>query len=378
MRIGVNTRLFRTGRMEGVGWHAHEVIQRLVRDYPEVDFVFFFDGPAEESFLFGPNVQPVSLIPPARHPLLYLAWFEWSLPPAMRRYGVDLYFSPEPFLSLRSPVPAVTTVHDIAFVHFPEYVRGLTNRYYHHFFPRYFGRAQRMVAVSEYTRQDVVRHYGVPEEKILLGCNGCREVFRPLEEKEKKALRQKWTQGHPYFCYVGSIHPRKNVANLLRAFERFKQRSGLPHRLVLAGRMGWHEGETERAYRGNRFREHILLTGYQEEKELARILASSEGLAYPSRFEGFGVPLLEAMHSEVPILTSRASSLPEVAGEAALLVEPESVEDIAGGLQQLATQPNLREQLVAAGREQRQHYSWERAAQAAAQALGLKGRPATP
>lgn len=364
--------------MEGVGWHAYEVIRRLVRDHPDVEFVFFFDGPAEETFIFASNVRPVSLLPPARHPLLYLAWFEWSLPRAMRRHGVDLYFSPEPFMSLRSPVPAVTTVHDIAFVHFPQYVRGLTNHYYHYFFPRYLEQAQRMVAVSEFTRQDVVRHYGIPEDKVLLGCNGCREVFRPLQEEEKKALRQKWTQGQPYFCYVGSIHPRKNVANLLRAFEHFKQRSGLPHRLVLAGRMGWQGGETERAYRENRFREHILLTGYQEERELARILASSVGLTYASRFEGFGVPLLEAMHSEVPILTSRVSSMPEVAGEAALLVEPESVEDIAEGLHRLATQPDLREQLVQAGRKQRQLYSWDRAAAVAAQALGLKAQTTTP
>ena len=371
MRIGVNARLLIPGRMEGVGWYAHEVIFRLVGQFPEVEFVLFFDRPPDPQFIDAPNVTPVVLWPQARHPLLYLAWFEFSLPAALRRCDIDLYYSPEPFLSLRSDVPAVIALHDIAFLHFPNYVSRLTNWYYHFFFPRYFNKARRIVSVSEFTREDVVRHYGINRNRILVGGNGCRDGFVPLSAEDKSAVRERMTGGCPYFCYLGSVHPRKNVYRLIKAFEMFKVETGLPHHLVLAGRMGWKEKEIEKELRSNPFRDQITLTGYLPEPEPAQILGASDGLVYPSLFEGFGLPVLEAMYAEVPVLTSNVSSLPEVAGQAAILVDPESVADIARGLEVLVTRPEETTRLVRAGTQQRRLFSWEHAAKITAVSLGL-------
>lgn len=371
MRIGVNARLLIDGRMEGVGWYAHEVISRLVAMFPDIEFVLFFDRQPDPRFVYASNVRAVVLSPQARHPLLYLAWFEGALPAAMRAHEVDLFFSPEPFMSLRSDVPAVITVHDIAYVHFPQYISALTGLFYRVFFHRYMRKARQIVSVSGYTTEDVVEHYSISRDKFVQAGNGCRNSFAPLGESERQALRDRWAGGNPYFCYLGSIHPRKNTLHLIKAFEKMKVDTGCPHHLILAGRWGWKQKAVARALRQSPFRDAITLTGYLPEPEPARILAASDGLVYPSLFEGFGLPVLEAMHAEVPILTSSVSSMPEVAGEAAILVDPHSVDSIAAGMKQLVTDPELRHRLVAAGCRERMRYSWDLTAKVTARALGL-------
>ena len=363
MRIAVNTRFLLPGRMEGIGRFTREVSFRLAEQHPEHEFFFFFDRPYEPAFIPASNVHPVVLFPPARHPALWYAWFEWAVPNALRRCRADVFLSPDGYCSLRSPTPTVMVMHDLAYLHFPEAVPPVVRGYYRHFVPRYLRRAERIVTVSDYTAGDIRRQFGIDAGKIDTACNGCDPVFRPLPEAEKQQVRDQYADGQPYFFYIGAMHPRKNVDRLIGAFDLFKAQTGAPLQLLLAGRMAWQSGPVRAAWEAARYQDDIRFLGYVPDEELPRLTGAAYALTWVSLFEGFGVPILEAMHCDTPVLCSDVSSMPEVAGEAGLLVDPHSKEAIAAGMARLWHEEALRQNLVEKGRMQRLKYSWDKADQ---------------
>ncbi len=362
MRIAVNTRFLIENKLEGIGWFTYEVLRRLVVQHPEQEFIFFFDRAYSEKFVFGENVTLVVLHPPARHPVLFVAWFEGAVVRALKRYRADVFLSPDNFCALRTSVPTVLVVHDLAFLHYPEQVRQVDLWYYRFFMPRFLRKAAQIVTVSQFTRGDIQKQYNVPPDKIRVACNGCRKTFKPLDSRAKFSIRKKQTEGQPYFFYIGAVHPRKNVARLIQAFDTFKKATHAPLKLLIAGRFSWQTGSVKAAYEKSGFQHDIQFLGYVSDAALPKLMGAAFALTYVSLFEGFGVPLLEAMHCEVPIISSTASSLPEVAGEAALLVDPTDIQAIATAMQQLYESETLREELVAEGRQQRQQFNWQSAA----------------
>ena len=364
MKIAVNARFLLPGKLEGIGWYTYEVVRRLAEAHPEDEFWLLFDRPPVEGFSFGPNVKSKVVSPPARHPLLWLAWFEWSIPRALRQIGADVFLSPDNYCSLRAETPTVMVLHDIAYAHFPGHIPWLSRQYYRFFVPRYLRRADRVLCVSEFTRQDLIRTLGVPEEKISVAYNGPRAVFRPLSGQQKTEVRDRFSGGKPYFLYIGSIHPRKNVHRLIRAFDIFAEETGAPHQLLLAGRWAWQTGEVKTAYEQARHKADIHFVGYLDDALLAELLGAAFGLTYVSLWEGFGLPVLEALFAEVPVVYADATSLPEVAGEAGIGVDPGSERSIADGMRRLVEKEGLSEDLVQKGRQQREQFSWDLTARA--------------
>ncbi len=361
MRIAVNTRLLLKGKMEGMGWFTHEVLSRMVAAHPEDAFFFLFDRPYDPSFVFAKNVTPVVVSPPARHPFLFYLWFERRLPAVLSSLRADVFLSPDNFLSLRAKPPTVLVTHDLAPFHFPEQITPLQRWYYHRYIPKFNRRAEEIVTVSHYTKQDIVRHFGIAEDKITVACNGCRDIFRPLEDREKQAVRETFADGKPYFLYVGAVHPRKNVHGLIRAFDIFKQNTGADARLLIGGRFAWKAGEVQQAFESSPFKADIRFLGYLGNDKLPAVTGAAFAAVYVSFFEGFGIPLLEAMRCGVPVITSNITSMPEVAGNAGLLVDPHQPEDIANGMQQLWEDRHLYQEKVVAGIAQEQLFTWERA-----------------
>lgn len=362
MRIAVNTRLLLSGKLEGIGWFAHEALQRIVRAHPEHEFIFLFDRPYAGRFVYANNVLPVVLPPPTRHPLLYRIWFGWMVPAALRRHRADLFLSPDGFLSLRTRVPQVPVVHDLNFEHHPEDLPGAYRRYYRSFFPRFAKKAARIVTVSAFSKQDIVTRYGIAPDRIDVVYNGIGEVFTPLPATEQAAVRQRLTNGAPYFVCVGSLHPRKNIARLLQAFDRFAERHpGV--RLVIVGEAFWWDDRMKAAWKAMRHADRVTFTGRLEQKALHGALGSALALAFVSYFEGFGIPVAEAMKCGVPVIAANVTSLPEVAGEAAVYCDPFDVDDIAGAMERIHADPGLRDRLGAAGQERATRYTWDRTAE---------------
>lgn len=362
MKVAVNARFLIPGKMEGLGWYTYDLVSRLVRLRPDWDFVLLYDRPHSNYLITGPNVTHRVVFPPARHPLLWYLWFEWSLPRVLIKTGADVFFSPDGYLSLRSKVRSIMVVHDIAFVHYPRHIPLLVRVYYRYFSPKFFRRADHIIAISDFVRSDLLRHFPVDPATVSRLYNGCRLGFVPLREKEKQLVRDRYTEGQSYFLYWGALQPRKNVDRLIRAFGQFKESCPSPVKLLIGGRKAWKTEAVEQAWQESQVREDILFTGYLSEEELFGVVAAAHAVVYVSLFEGFGLPLVEAMHAEVPILTSNTTSLPEVAGDAALLVNPNKVEEIAAGLKQLYEDPELCRVLVERGRIQRQKFDWDKAA----------------
>lgn len=369
MIIAINARFLLPGKLEGIGWYTYEVVRRMAARHPEDTFWLLFDRPYDESFRFGPNVHLKVVPPPARHPLLWLAWFEWSIPRVLRRIGADVFLSPDNYCSLRTVTPTVLVVHDIAYAHFPEHIPWLSRQYYRYFVPRYIRRAERVITVSGFTREDLIHTLDVEPEKVRVAQNGPRDVFRPLPNAEQQAVRNQFSGGKPYFLYIGAIHPRKNVHRLIRAFDRFKEQTGAPHQLLLAGRWAWQTGAVRSTYDSARHRDAIRFLGYLDDETLASVLGAAFALTYLSLWEGFGLPVLEALFAEVPVIYADATSLPEVAGAAGLAVDPLSEPSIAAALQQLVENEKLGPGLVELGRQQRTHFSWDQTAEVVYAAL---------
>ncbi|MFN3874486.1 MAG: glycosyltransferase, partial [Flavobacteriales bacterium] len=235
MRIAVNTRLLLPGKLEGIGWFAHETLRRIVQAHPEHEFIFLFDRAWDERFVYAGNVRPVRIWPPTRHPLLYRIWFGHRLPAALRRLRADAFISPDGFLPLRSNVPSLAVIHDLNFEHYPEDLPKAYRDYYRAFFPRFAHHATRLATVSEFSRRDIAARYLVEESRIDVVHNGVAEVFRPLSEEEKREARARFSAGAPYLICVGSLHPRKNIARLLLAFDRLLERHPSELRLLEVG-----------------------------------------------------------------------------------------------------------------------------------------------
>jgi len=363
LKIAVNTRLLLRDRLEGIGYFEYETLLRITRANPDVEFHFLFDRAYDPSFVFSENVKPIVLFPPARHPLLWYWWFEWSVAGYLRKNNFDLFLSPDGYVSLRSDAPTLAIQHDIAFEHYPDFIPALHCRYYKYYVPRFMAHAARIATVSEYSKADIIKNYGTSGDKIDVIYNAAKDVFQPISTEEKNRLAAQYTQDKPYLIYVGSIHPRKNLKNMLLAFDQFKKTNPSSELIFLVvGALGWQNSELKEIIHSMQNKDEVIFLGRQPLDELAKLIAGSFALLYVSLFEGFGVPPVEGMKCGVPVITSDNSSLPEICGDAALLVDPLDVNAICQAIETLCTNPSLRESLIQKGIVQAQKYSWARSA----------------
>jgi glycosyltransferase involved in cell wall biosynthesis len=253
-------------------------------------------------------------------------------------------------------------VHDLGFLHFPSTYKNLHAWYLKNQTPKWIRKAASIATVSEFSRKDILDTYQLQPEKVEVIYNGVREVFKPLPYAEKQKIRDRYTDGNEYFLYAGAIHPRKNLVNLLKAFSLFKKRLQSNHRLVLAGRMAWKNNEFEELLSSYKYRNDVVLAGYVPDDALAELMAAAWAFVYPSLFEGFGVPVAEAMKCGTPVLTSGQTAMVEAAGEAGLYFNPADPRDISGQLMRIYKDEELRSLMIAKGFEQVKLYDWNLAA----------------
>ena len=347
--------------MDGIGWFTAETMRRIVLAHPEHTFYFFFDRIPDSMFLFAPNVVPVVLCPQSRHPVLWYMFFEWAVAMALKKYKIDLFLSPDGMMPKYPKAPTLTVIHDLNFEHSSDNLKPSHQRYMTHFFPCFARNATRIATVSEYSKRDIVSTYGVDESKIDVVYDGAHDRYRPHTDVEKQVVRERFTGGAPYIIFVSTILKRKNLANLLLAFDRLKTMESSNMKLVVVGSKIWWKDELAAAYDGMNHRADVIMPGRVEPEDLAGLVSASEALVYPSFFEGFGIPILEAMYAETAVICSRTTSMPEVGGDAVLYIDPTSPEDIMHAISRLNDKA-LRDELISKGRVQREKFSWERTA----------------
>lgn len=355
--------------MEGIGVHAFNVLKRMTIAHPEHQFLFLFDRKYSEEFIFSSNITPVVLYPQARHPLLYYWWFEYAVARVLNHVKPQVFYSPDGYLSLHTEVPSVPVIHDLNYEHYPKDLPRTESWYYRHFFPLFAAHACRILTVSEFSKQDIMQQYHIDSNKIDVVYNGADNRYMSLGEKEKKQIRNQYARGAEYFLYVSALHPRKNVKRLLQAFDKMKENSGSTIKLVLVGPHYFKNTDMEKVYREMKFKNDVIFTGRLNVDELSKVMGAAFSLVYVSYFEGFGIPLIEAMQCNVPIVASNQTSIPEIAKDAAFLVDPFSIDAISEGMLNILKNEALREQLVEKGKERRQFFSWDKTAELTWQAI---------
>ena len=349
MRIGIDASRATVPRRTGTESYARRLIQALLDCGSGHDLILYFrDSPAPELFAARGGVRRVIPFPRLwTHVRLSL---ELLTPPRP-----DVLFIPAHVLPLIHPLPSVVTVHDLGYRHFPE-AHPLMQRLYLDWSTRFSARAAtHVIADSEATKSDLMRFYNIPAEKITVIYPGRDESLQPVDPAP---VRAKYNLPEEYILHVGTLQPRKNLLRLIEAFILHPSREAFI--LVLAGRPGWLSAPILA-----KVREHaplVRLLDYVPDEDLAGLYSGARVFVFPSLYEGFGFPLLEAMACGTPVICSNTSSLPELAGDAALLVNPTDTDALASTINRVLSEPNLRAMLVEKGFEQVKKFSWEKAA----------------
>ncbi len=363
MTIAVNAIFFNSANLEGYGHYTVSIFKLLVKQYPQHQFVFVYDRPHGADLVSGANVQSITVAPAARHIPAFFYWYNISAALAVKKLKADVWVQPYGFCSLSTTIPQVLVVHDLAFKHFPQHISWMQRWHYAAMTPRFLKKAKRVVTVSEFSKQDIIQSYPNLQLNPTVISGAARSGFVPLSWDEKEQVKEAYTDGYEYFLCVGGINPRKNMMHILKAFSLFKKWHKSNMKLVFAGRLAWQYQEFVEKLKTFKYRNDVLLTGYVEEKILQKLTGAAYASLYVSDFEGFGLPIVEAMQSGVPVVVGNNSSMPEVGGDAVLYADSTDPENIASQMQALYRNEKMRENMIQKGLERAAHYNWEKTAQ---------------
>ncbi len=362
MRIGLDARITHYTRA-GIGQYTWRLIHALAALDRADEFHIFRHRRDRAPFTRQSNFQHHSLWTPCHHRLEgYLLSMElfWSSPPLDVLHTTD--FIPPRFLPGRAK--SVITIHDLAFMHFPHFLTQASARYYGQIEDA-VKRADHIIAVSNSTRRDIINLLGVDERKITVIYEAPNPIYRPMDRAHALAqVQARFPVPRDFILFVSTIEPRKNVQGLLRAFRRLLDDYKLDAHLVLAGAKGWLSQEAYDLVTELKLNKQCQFLGAVEEEDLVFLYNAARCLAYPSFYEGFGLPPLEAMTCGTPTVVANVSSLPEVVGDAALLVAPNDAEELTVALWRLLTDDGLWRELQQKGFTRAERFSWERTARA--------------
>ncbi len=363
MNIAINARLLLKNKLEGIGWFSFETLRRIAKNHPEHTFYYIFDRKYDESFISSDNIIPVVAGLPTRHPFLWFLWFEFTIPQILKKIKADIFVSPDGMLSLRTKTPQIAVIHDINFHHNPRQLPFWVRKYNNYFYKRFAKKATQIGTVSEYSKSDISETYKINPNKIDVFYNGSNSAYTPLNENEKVAIKTKYTNSCEYFVFIGALNPRKNIPGLLKSYEIFKNSGNYDHKLIIIGSAMHLTGEINDTLNKMKHRLDVIFTGRLELEELHLVLGGALALVFIPFFEGFGIPLVEAMYAEIAIISGNTTSLPEVVGEAALSCSPHDHKKVAKNMELIANDENLRQNLIAKGRIQREKFSWDKSAE---------------
>jgi glycosyltransferase involved in cell wall biosynthesis len=349
-------------RRAGLGRYA-ESLGRALLPLLGAELAFFYNREQGIEPLAGLEHVPSRTVSLGYKPWRMAVWLGQLAHAGFNRLvpGAKLFHAAEHLLLPLHGVPTILTIHDLIFRRYPEHHKPLNRRYLNATLPLFCRRASHIIAVSEQTRRDVMAAYGVPPEKITVVHEAADPHFKPQPADVVAAVRARYSLPPRYLLSVGTIEPRKNLARVLAVFERLHA-EGLTDAWVIVGKRGWLYDDFFARLEQSPAKSAVIFPGYVSDADLPAIYAGAQALAFPSEFEGFGLPVLEAMASGAPVVCSCTSSLPEVAGDAALMVDPLDVDALHDALRRVLSSQELADDLRQRGLTQAAQFSWERAA----------------
>ncbi len=361
MRIGIDARLVHYSQA-GIAQYTTHLVRALARINSEDQFLLLQSRKEPEPLVDQPNFRRKGLWTPSHHRLE-----QYILGVELIRMQLDVLHSPDFIPPVHWPgtnFRSVITVHDLAFLLYPNFLTPQAARHYGQI-DRAVRRADHIIAVSQSTKDDLIRLLGVPERKVTVIYEASNPIYRPVDRAEAWSKVKELYPNLPehFFLFVGTLEPRKNIPTLLKAYRLLQQDYKVDHaKLVLAGRPGWLFDDIFRMVQDLELEQHTVFLGRVPTEALLYLYNSAIALVHPAYYEGFGLPALEAMACGTPVITTNVSSLPEVVGDAALLVSPEDAEDLAVQMWRVLSDERLRDRLRTKGLGRAASFSWDRAA----------------
>lgn len=362
MVIAVNAIFLQKNLLEGYGHYANEILKRVVQSNPEHQFVFIFDRPFNQQFIFAKNVTAIQVAPAAQHVPAFIYWYNISAALAIKKYKPSIWIQPYGFCSLTTSVPQLLVVHDLAFKQAKKEIAWHQQWFYQYFTPRFLKKATNIITVSNYSKQSIEQAYPFTKNRIKVIPGAARAEFKPISWEEKEQIKEAYTEGFEYFICVSGISPRKNVINMLKAFSLFKKWHKTNMKLVFAGRLAWNYQEIINKLKTYKYKNDVVLTGYLSDDLLQKLTAGAYASIYMSTYEGFGLPIIEAMQAGVPVIAGNNTSMPEVGDDASLYADSLDPTKIAEQMQLLYKDEKLREIIINKGLQRAETYSWDKTA----------------
>jgi glycosyltransferase involved in cell wall biosynthesis len=356
MRFGIDARLVHYSKA-GIGQYIIHLVQGLAEIDSENEYLLLQSRKDRSTIVNHPNFDRVTLWTPSHHRFEQIALYAETF-----RLGLDLLHSPDFIPPRRIRSGSVITVHDLAFLLYPHFLTREAARYYGHI-DQAVRWADHIIADSENTKQDTMEHLGVPEDKITVVYVAADPAYQPVDRDAARAfVQQTYGLDGPYLLFVSTIEPRKNLPTLLHAFRQSRDCYRVDIKLAVVGSKGWLWNDSL---------DHIELLGLEDDvrvlgrvptPDLVQIYNAAEALVHPAFYEGFGLPPLEALLCGTPVVASNVASIPEVVGDAALLVDPNNVDELSVSIWRVLTDSKLRREMITRGFKQAERFSWERTA----------------
>ena len=357
MRIGVDARIVYYSR-GGIRSYVVHLLRALASIDDETDYRVLRSRRDAAIPPPGPNFRSVACWTPSHH-----RFERWLLGAEIRRLRLDLLHSPDFIPPAFGYARSVITVHDLSFLYYPGFLAAESRRYYNQQIEWSVERADHILADSHSTSADLVSLLGVPQEKINVVPLAADPSFRPLPAREARETAERYGLEPGFLLFVGTLEPRKNIPGLLNAFRVLLDRKATAGPLVLVGGKGWLYEEIFERVKALELTEHVRFLHGVSDADLPALYTAARVLAMPSLYEGFGLPALEAMSCGTPVVVADRASLPEVVGDAGILVDPDDPEEIAEGLARVLTEQSLERRLRESGMKRASEFSWERVAE---------------
>lgn len=364
MKVAIDVRTVLPNR-SGVGNYVLHLIQNLRKVDPD-SIYFFLSLKKNLSFLgpLAPEQNPLQTVfSHENHPLGDF-WEHFILPIRLMKKGIDVFHGPASLIPFRRDhYQVVVTIHDLVAFLFPETIPLKYGAYMRYLLRQAVKRANKIISVSHHTRQDLIEILKVPSEKIVVIHEAPSPIFRPYDRnKVRTLLKERYGIKKKYIYHLGNIEPRKNLIVLLQAFTRVCQELGTEYQLVVSGQKGWLIRSLSHFLKNYPMRDQVLFTGYVPMEDLPLLMNGAEIFVFPSLYEGFGLPVLEAMSCGTPVISSNRSSIPEIVGSAGVLVDPTDVKELAHQIVYLLRNGEERRRLSLLGKDQAARFSWEEVA----------------
>ena len=361
MKIAINAQLLsldNSYRSAGVSQHIYHLLKALSRVNSKDISVFVRK---QKEYIPGFKYLETSFSSSNR--ILRILWEQVVLPQLIKEHGIDLLHSPMHILPLNCRCKSVVTIHDLSFLRLKDTHKGLQRWYLKNFTYHSCKKADKIIAVSENTKKDIVDLFKIDNKKIRVIYNGVSDIFKVIDDKERlNKVRNKYNLPDKFILYVGTLEPRKNIPGLIKAFNICKESKSLSHKLVITGSKGWGYSDIFKLIEDLGLKDEVIFTGFIENSDLPYIYNLADLFIYPSFYEGFGLPPLESMASGTPVITSNTSSLKEVVDDAGIVVDPYDIEGLAENISAVLNNNDLYIDLRNKGLKRAEKFSWDKTA----------------